>query len=70
MNSGINESKTLTNDKSCKCKCKFYGRKCNLNQSGTTKNIDVSVKIRKKIKCTKKLIFGILLHAVVKMINM
>ena len=39
-------------------------------KSGTTKNIDVSVKIRKKIKCTKKLIFGILLHAVVKMINM
>ena len=32
MNSGINESKTLTNDKSCKCKRKFYGRKCNLNQ--------------------------------------
>ena len=26
---GINESKTLTKHISCKCKCKFDGRKCN-----------------------------------------
>ena len=29
---GINESKILTKDVSCECKCKFDGRKCNLNQ--------------------------------------
>ena len=29
---GINESKTLTKHLSCKCKCKFDGRKCNSNQ--------------------------------------
>ena len=28
MITGINESKTLTNHISCKCKCKFDGRKC------------------------------------------
>ena len=29
---GINESKTLTKDVSCECKCRFDGKKCNLNQ--------------------------------------
>ena len=29
---GINESKTLTRHISCKCECKFNGRKCNFNQ--------------------------------------
>ena len=29
---GINKSKKLTMDISCQCKCKFDGRKCNLNQ--------------------------------------
>ena len=28
----VNESKTLTKDISCKCKCKFDSRDCNLNQ--------------------------------------
>ena len=32
MISGINESKTLTKHRSCECKCKFDGRKCNSNQ--------------------------------------
>ena len=32
MITGINESKTLTKHISCKCKCKFDGRKCNSNQ--------------------------------------
>ena len=31
MISEINESKTLTKHISCKCKCKFDDRKCNLN---------------------------------------
>ena len=29
---GINESKTLTKDISCECKCKFDGRKCSSDQ--------------------------------------
>ena len=32
MIKGINESKTFTKHTSCKCECKFDGRKCNLNQ--------------------------------------
>ena len=32
-------------DMSCECKCKFYRRKCNLNQSEITINVDVSEKI-------------------------
>ena len=32
MITGINELKTLTKHISCKCKCKFDGRKCNSNQ--------------------------------------
>ena len=28
MMTGINESKTLTKDISCECKCRFDGRKC------------------------------------------
>ena len=28
---GLNESKTLTKHISCECKCKFEGRKCNLD---------------------------------------
>ena len=33
MITGKNESKILTKDISCKCKYKFDGRKCNLNQN-------------------------------------
>ena len=32
MISGKNESKVLTKDISCECKCKFDGRKCNSDQ--------------------------------------
>ena len=32
INTGINESKTLTKHISCKCRCKLDGRKCNSNQ--------------------------------------
>ena len=34
MITGINESKTLANHVSCECKCRFDGRKCNLDQWG------------------------------------
>ena len=32
MITGINESKTLAKYTSCKCKCKFDGKKCNSDQ--------------------------------------
>ena len=32
MITGINESEILTKHISCKCECKFNGRKCNSNQ--------------------------------------
>ena len=50
----INESKILTKNISCKCK---------------PINVGASANIQKDIICVKKLIFGILLHAVVLMAN-
>ena len=32
MITGINEYKTLTKRISCKCICRFYGKKCNSDQ--------------------------------------
>ena len=41
MITGINELKTLAKHISCKCKCKFDGRKCNSNQkSNNNKRIN------------------------------
>ena len=41
----INEPKTLTKHISCKCKCKFDGRKLIQIKSGITRNADMSAKI-------------------------
>ena len=38
-------------------------------KSGITINVGASVKILKNIVCSKKIIFGILLHVVEKMVN-
>ena len=38
-------------------------------KSGITINVGASVKILKNIVCAKKIIFGILLHVVEKMVN-
>ena len=54
-----NESKTLAKHITCKFKCKFDGRKCN-------SNVGASVNIRKIFVLAKRIIFGILLHVVVK----
>ena len=43
MITGINESKTLTKHTSCKCKCKFDGRKLIQINGGITLNVNVSV---------------------------
>ena len=68
MITGIIESRTLIKHISCKCKCKFDGRKCNSNQKWNNDS-RCEYKIPKNIVCAKMLIFGILLHVVVKMIN-
>ena len=66
MITGINKSKTLTKHLSCKCKCKFDGRKCNSDQWW---NNDKCWYDCKKIMYMKKIMFGILLHVAVKMEN-
>ena len=66
MITGINESKPLTKHISCECKCKFDGKNLIEINGGITVNFDVSVK---NIIYAKKIMFGILLHVIVKMEN-
>ena len=66
MITGINESKTLTKDISRECKSKFDGKKVIQINGGIMINVDVNVKI---IIYVKKIMFGILLHGIVKMEN-
>ena len=66
MITGKNESKILTKDISCECKCRFDRKNVIPISGGITINVDVSVK---NVKYVKKIIFGILLHVVVKMEN-
>ena len=51
MIAGINESKTLTQHISCKCKCKFDGRKCNSDQLWN--NDKCRCECEKRHKCGK-----------------
>ena len=69
MITGINESKTLTKHVSCEFKCKFDGRKCNSNPKWNNDKCCCECKNPKKHRVCIKIIFGILLHKVVKMIN-
>ena len=62
----INVSKALTKYISCECKCKFDGRKCNSDQWWNNSKSRLSVK---SIIYLKKIIFGILLHVVIKIEN-
>ena len=64
MIAGINESKILTKDTSCECKCRFGGNNVIQINGGITINVDVSVK---NVMYVKKITFGILLHVLVKM---
>ena len=63
---GINESKILTKHISCGCKYKFNGKNIIQINGGMMINVDVSVK---KFMYVKKIMFGILLHVIVKMEN-
>ena len=66
MITGINKLKTLTKDISCECKCRFDGRKCNSNQKWNNDKCQCKCK---KHNYVKKIIFGILLHVIAKMVN-
>ena len=66
MITGINELETLTKHISCEGKYKFYGTKSNSNQWWNNNKVDVTVK---NIIYVKKIIFWILLHEVVEMVN-
>ena len=63
---GKNESKILTKDISCKCTCRFDEKNVIQINSGTSINVDVSIK---NVVYVKKIILGILVHVVVKMEN-
>ena len=70
MVTGINESKTLTKHVSCKCECKFNGRKCNLNQKCTNGKCWCNCKNPKEHCVCEKVVCGILQHVPPKMVNM
>ena len=56
----------LTKDISCECTCRFDEKNVIQINGGTSINVDVSIK---NVVFVKKIIFGILVHAVVKMEN-
>ena len=64
---GIDESRTLTKHVSCRCKCKFDGRRYNLNYWQNNENANVSVK---NIMYVQKIMLSILLHVLVKNENL
>ena len=64
---GIDESRTLTKHVSCQCKCKFDGRRYNLNYWKNNENANVSVK---NIMYVQKIMLSILLHVLVKNENL
>ena len=66
MITGKNESKILKKDVSYKCKHKFDKRKCNSNQKWNNDKCSCECK---SIIYMNTIIFGVLLHVVVKMGN-
>ena len=62
---GINKSKTLTKHISCECKCKFDERSSNSDQLWNNDKCCCEC----KIMYVKKIMFGILLHEIMKMEN-
>ena len=63
MITGKIESKILTKDILCECKCKFDGRKCNSNYKWNNNKCWCELK---NIIYVKKIILGILVHVVVQ----
>ena len=66
MTTGTNKSKTLSKHFSCECKYRFDAKNVIEIYDGITINVDVTVKY---IIYAKKIMFGILLHVIVKMEN-
>ena len=66
MIAGKSESRILTKDISRECKCRFDGKKCNSDQWWNNDKCQCECK---NVMYVKKIIFGILLHVVVKMGN-
>ena len=64
----IYESQTLTKPILCKCKCKFKVENVIQIKSGVTLNVNMSTKIQENM-CVTKIIFGILVHVLVKMVH-
>ena len=69
MIAGITESETLTKRISWKCKCKFNSRKYNSNLKRSNNKCQCECKNPKEHYMFEKVIFGILLHVVAKMVN-
>ena len=70
MITGINESKMLAKYISCEYNVNLNGKKCNSNQQQNNDKYQYECKTQKNIVSEKKVIFGILLHVVLKMVNM
>ena len=68
---GVNELKTLIRHIPCEYKCKFDSRKFNSNQKWNNYKCRCLSKNSKKKKFlfAKKIMFGILLYAVIKVLN-
>ena len=66
MITGVNESKTLAKHLPCQCKSRFDGRKCGTDQWW---NNDKCLCESKNVMYVMKIMFGILLHVIVKMQN-
>ena len=57
MNTGINESGTLTKHISCECECKFDCRKCNWNEQCNNDKSQYECKTKLKISCVQKKLY-------------
>ena len=69
MITGINYSKILTKHISCMRQCSFDSIKCNLDQKWNNDKSRCECKNLEKTCVQKKIKFGILLLAVVEMVN-
>ena len=66
MITGISEWGTLTKHVACECKCRFDGGKCNSDQWWNYNKCRCELR---NIIYMKNIMFRILLHVVVKMVN-
>ena len=66
---GIYKLQILTNHKSCECKCTFVTIKCNSNQKWNSAKYWCECKNPKEHRHMKNIIFRILVHVVMEMLN-